>query len=213
MGQKPSNSYQAVAKIRVRKFYANDLNNVLNLFIENLGLSYDTTQKFKKRFLFSYILSLVFSLLGLDTFIGSVAQADDGNIVGAIITRRFPLGKNWVLGPVAVHTNFRNLGIATRMMDLIMRLLREKKAKVAIVSVKRDNIQGRIFFEKFDFKYLEPIFSSREKAHNYARIIALIHGYLRNPSYKIEQYPSRRRNASLPRIKKIRMWYIMLKEF
>jgi len=80
-----------------------------------------------------------------------------------------------------------------------------------MLSVERDNVPGRSFFEKFGFKYLGPIFSDHDRARNYVRITALIHGNLRNPSYKVEQYPSRRRNVDLPGIKKTRMWYIMLK--
>lgn len=163
-----------------------------------------------KKLYLHYIPSMLLSSLGLDILEGSVAQCD-GNIVGVIITRRFPLGKSWVLGPIVVHVNFRRSGIATRLMNLVMKTLGEKKAKSVILAVGRDNIQGRKFFEACGFKYLEPIFYDHDKALNYARTIALIHGYLRNPSYKIGECPSLRRNAKLPGMKK--MWYIMLKEF
>lgn len=207
-----------MARIVVRKLRMDDLGTLLDLFSEHMfhikpdrSVDRSTPQRLTKRIHFHYILSVPLSLFGLDTFIGSVAQAGEGNIVGAIIARRFPLGKSWGIGPVVVHTNFRRLDVATHMMNFVMKCLSEKKAKSALLSVERDNVLGRSFFEKFGFKYLEPIFSDHDRARNYARITALIHGYLRNPSYKIVQYPLRRRD-DLPQIKKTRMWYIMLKE-
>jgi len=146
--------------------------------------------------------------------VGLVAETDDGNIIGTIVARRFPSGKSWVIGPVVCHADFRHLGIATHMMNLVMKHLREKKAKSVILSVERNNILGIRFFEKFGFKYLEPVFNTHDRARNYARTIALIHGYLRNPLYKIERYPPSCERASfdLPGMRKTKMWYIMLKE-
>jgi len=139
--------------------------------------------------------------------VGLVAQTDDGKIIGTIVARRFPLGKNWIIGPVVCHADFRDLGITTHMMNLVIKHLREKKAKSVIVSVERNNILVIRFFKKFGFKYLEPVFTNHNRARNYARTIALIYGYLRNPSYKIEQYPllRARENFNLPGIRKTKM--------
>ena len=204
-----------MAGIVVRKLHMDDLSDVLGLLSEHMfhikPIDRSAPQRLTKRLHFHYILSVPFSLFGSDTFIGSVAQAGEGNIVGAIIARRFPLGKSWVIGPVVVHKNFRRLDVATHMMNFVMKCLREKKAKSAMLSVERDNVPGRSFFEKFGFKYLEPIFSDHDRARNYARMTTLIHGYLRNPSYKTAQYPLRRGN-NMPQTKKTRMWHIMIKE-
>jgi len=206
-------------RIVVRKFHIDDLDQLLDLLSEHMfhikpdrSIDRSTPQRHTKNLHLHYILNVPLGYLGLDTFIGSVAQAGEENIVGAIIARRFPLGKIWVIGPVVVHTNFRRLDTATHMMNFLMKCLREKKAKSAMLSVERDNVTGRSFFEKFGFKYLEPNFSDHDKARNYTRTTALVHGYLRNPSYKAGQYPSRRRNVDLPEIDKTRMWYIMLKK-
>lgn len=203
--------------VKIRSLHTDDLDMLPALFKKHLfykkqdrSVDRSSPQRLTKQLYFHYILNVPLSLLGLDTFVGLVAQTNDGNIVGAIIARRFPLGKSWIIGPVVCHANFRHLGIATHMMNLIMKRLRKKKAKSAILSVERNNILGRRFFKKFGFKYLEPIFNDHDRARNYARTIALIQGYLQNPSYKIEQCPSRRKNVKLPGIKK--MWYIMLKE-
>lgn len=204
--------------VKIRNLRTDDLGMLSALFKEHLfymeqdrSVDRSSPQKLTRQLYFNYVLNVPLSLLGLDTFVGLVAQTDDGNVVGAIIARRFPLGKSWVIGPVVLHANFRHLGIAPCMMNLVMKYLREKKAKSAVLSVERSNIVGRKFFKKFGFEYLEPIFDDHDGARNYARTIALIHGYLHLPSYKIEQCPSRRRNVKLPGMKK--MWYIMLKEF
>lgn len=205
--------------VKIRSLHADDLGMLLALFKEHLfykkqdrSVDRSSPQRLTKQLYFHYILNVPLSLLGLDTFVGLVAQTDHGKIVGAIIARRFPLAKSWIIGPVVCHANFRHLGIATRMMNFIMKHLRKKKAKSAILSVERSNTLGRRFFRKFDFKYLEPTFDDHDRARNYVRTIALIHGYLRNLSYKTEQRPwRRRRDTELSGIRK--MWYVMLKEF
>lgn len=211
-----------MAKINIRKLHVNDLNKLPTFFSEHLHFiepNQSTDQKLRikqlyshytKRLYFHYIPSILLNSLDFDIFDGSVAQYHV-NIVGVVIIRRFPLGKSWVLGPIVVHTNFRRLGIATHLMNFAMKTLKEKKAKSVILPIERNNIQGRKFFEKFGFKYLEPTFSDHNRARNYARITALVHSYLRNPSYKIERYPSRRK-VDLPEIEKARMWHIMFKE-
>ena len=208
--------------MKIRNLHLNDLDKIPALFKKHLfymkqdrSVDRSSPQKIAKRLYFSYILNVPLSFLGLDTFVGLVAETDDGNIIGTIVARRFPSGKSWVIGPVVCHADFRHLGIATHMMNLVMKYLREKKAKSVIVSVERNNILGIRFFKKFGFKYLEPVFSNHNRARNYARTIALIHGYLRNLSYKIKQYPPSRERASfdLPGIRKTKMWCIMLKEF
>lgn len=215
MNLTPNARASARARINIRKVNANDLKAVLNLFARHMNIERERISAFRKRSLLSYILSVPFGLLGEDTFIGSIAETDDGHIVSAVFARRFPFGKSWIIGPVVCHVDFRHLGITTHMMNWVMKYLREKKTKSVIVSVERSNIGGIRFFKKFGFKYLEPVFDNHERARNYVRTIALIHGYLRNPSYKIERCPPPRARANfdLPRIRKTRMWCVMLKEF
>lgn len=105
-----------MTRIVVRKLNTEDLGKILDLFREYVfhikpdrSIDRSTPQRLTKQLYFHYILNVPLSLFDSDTIIGLVAQAD-GNIVGAIIARRFPLGKSWVIGPVVVHTNFRRLG-------------------------------------------------------------------------------------------------------
>ena len=88
----------SMTPIVVRKLRIDDLGKLLDLFSEHMfHIKPDRSipQRLTKRLHFHYILNVPLSLFGLDTFIGSVAQAGEGNIVGAIIARRFPLGKSW----------------------------------------------------------------------------------------------------------------------
>ena len=177
-----------------------------------------TPQRLTKHLHFHYILNVPLSLFGLDTFIGSVAQAGEENIVGAIIARRFPLGKSWVIGPVVVHPKFRGSGIATRMMNFTVEHLRRKKAKWTVLSVETSNIQARRFFEKSDFEYLEPVFMNHDQARKYVQMFTLISGYLQNTTCKIEQYPPQTKIAfqgdsdQKLRTNGTRTWRIMLRE-
>ena len=202
-----------MARIVVRKLHIDDLGKLLDLFSEHMfhiKPDRSTLQRLTKNIYFHYILNVPLSSLGLDTFIGLVAQAEDGNVVGAVIARRFPLGKSWVIGPVVVHTDFRRMGIATRMMNLVIKRLREKKAKSAILSVERNNIRARRLFEKFGFKYLEPIFSHHDRARNYVRRIALTYSLLHELPY--EPTSLRERSIDYPQTRR-KIWHIMLKEF
>lgn len=170
-------------------------------------------QRVAKQLYFHYILNVALSFLGLDTFVSFVALTDDEKIIGTITARRFPLGKSWVVGPVVCHQDFRHLGIATNLMNLVMEYLRAKKATSALLSTERNNIPGLRFFKKFGFKYLELVFMDHKGARNYVRKIALIHGYLRKPPNRIKQYPPIKRNSDLAGKRETKMWYILIKVF
>lgn len=173
-------------------------------------------QRVTKQLYFNYILNGALSFLGLDTFISYVALTDDNeNIIGSITARRFPLGRSWIVGPVVCHQDFRNLGIATYLMNLVMEYLRAKKATSVLLSTGRNNIPGLRFFRKFGFKYLEPVFMDHKGARNYVRKIALIHGYLGNPPKRIKPYARIKRNSDLARARKreTKMWYVLIKVF
>ena len=192
-------------------FNTADFKNTSILFARNISIESERRLAFRIRLLLSYTLSKPFNFFKINTFVGPIAQINNRHIIGAIFARRFPLGKTWILGPIAVHPNFRRLNIATQTMNLLLKYLKEKKAKSVILSIERDNIAARRFFEKLNFKYLEPIFDDHDKARNYVLTTTLVHDYIRNQSYRIKQYPSRRRCPDLQRTKKTRIWYIMSK--
>ena len=204
-----------MTKINIRKLNADDLENVLNLLAEYLIVKSKRKSGFRRRLLLSYTLSLPFSLLGEDTFMGSIAETDDKLIIGTVFTRRFPLGKGWVLGPIGLHPNSRGSGIATRLMNFTMEQLRRRKAKWTILSVETSNIQARKFFEKSNFKYFGPIFMDHDQARKYVQMFTLILGYLQNSFSKNAKYLLETKIAHLNqklRTNRIRTWRIMLKE-
>ncbi len=218
MNLAPNEAASARARINIRKLNANDLKNVLNLFAKHMNIGQERISTFRRRSVLSYVLSVPFGLLGEDTFIGLIAETDDGHIVGAIFARRFPFGKSWVIGPVIVHPNFRGSSIATCIMNFTVEHLRKRKAKWAILSVETSNIQGRSFFEKSEFEYMGPVFADHEQARKYVQMFTLISGYLQNTTCKIEQYPLQTKIAfqgdsdQKPRTNGTRTWRIMLRE-
>ena len=201
--------------IKIRRFDSDDLAKVLNLLIRYLDVDWKRKSGFRRRFLLGYILSVPFNLLGKDTFVGAIAETNDDHIIGAVIARRFPFGKSWVLGPVILHPNSRGSGIATRMMNFTLKELTMKKANLAVLSVGTNNIQARSFFEKLDFKYFGPVFMDHDQARKYVQIFALILGYFKNAIHKIPQYPLETKithSDQKSRTNRMRTWHMMLRE-
>lgn len=204
-----------MTKMNIRELNARDLKNLLDLFTRYVNVANRRALGFRRRLLLSFVSGVPFGLLGQDTFMGSIAETDDGLIIGAVFARRFPFGKSWVLGPVVVHPSFRGSGIATGIMNFAVEHLRRRKAKRAILSVSTSNVQARRFFEKSDFEYLGPVFMDHDQARKYVQVFTLISGYLQRTDYQIEQYPLRTRivhSHEKPRTNGIGTWHIMLRE-
>jgi len=204
-----------MTKINIRKLISEDLENVLNLFYRHARMKKKRRLGFRRRILLSYILGAVLNWLGEDIFIGSIAETDNRHIIGAVFARRFPFRKSWVLGPVFLHPNSRGSGIATHLMNFTVEQLRRKKAKLAILSVGKNNIQARRFFEKSDFKYLGPVFEDHDEARKYIQKFTLISGYLQSINHKIGRYALEIKIANSnqkPRRNRTRLWCIMLRK-
>ncbi len=204
---------ETMKKINIRKFNADDLQDVLDLLAKHMSVADRRKSAFRRRFLLSYIYGTPFSLLGEDTLMGSVAENTNGYIIGAIFARRFPFKKSWIIGPVVAHRSFRGSGIALSLMDFVINHLRRKKAKRAILSVETRNIQARRFFEKCGFKYLGSAFTDHELARKYVQKLTLIPDYLQNTSCDTEEHPLQNRITHIGHKEgKNRTWQIMLRE-
>lgn len=186
----------------IRKLQSRDFFKVQNLIKEQLRVK----RKNQVSRLIQYIVSLPLTSAGLDSFIVSVAQTKDGNIIGAIIARRFPFAEIWVIGPLVMNRNYQSLGIGTRIMELMLKLLKDKKAKWAIVIIDNATMHSaaRRFLRKFGFKYLNCTFVSRGQAKNHAQMMTLK-----------KLFHSRTEEDLLQKIelkKSSRTWYIMSKK-
>ncbi len=66
-----------------------------------------------------------------------------GHLVGnvSVYPSNLPqsLGPTWIIANVAVHPDFRGRGIATRLMQASMNMLRNRGAQAVILQVERDN--------------------------------------------------------------------------
>lgn len=188
-------------KINIRKFNADDLQNVLDLFAKHINVANKRESAFRRRFFLSYIYGMPFSLVGEDIFMGSVAENTNEQIIGTIFARRFPFAKSWIIGPVVAHRSFRGSGIALNLMEHTIDHLRRKNAKRAILSVETRNIRARRFFEKCGFKYLGVAFADHELARKYVQKLALTSGHSQTRITHI--YHEEGKN---------RTWQIMLRE-
>lgn len=186
-----------------RESQIRDLNKIQKLLMKNLGI---------KRYsvlacLIHFIFDLPLKSLGLDTIFGSITQTHDGKIVGLIITRRFPLAKMWVIGPVVVDGSYRGFGVGTSIMELTLKLLQDKKAEGALITVdnSRDHSTARRLFQKFGFRALKHVFTSSNQAYSHARMISL----------KKFLYSTKEESLSKETGLKIsqRIWYIFFREF
>jgi ribosomal protein S18 acetylase RimI-like enzyme len=202
------------------KFYnlrLNDLNKLAELFKNHLfylqqdkSVDQSSPKKVARQLFFHYILSKPLNFFGLDLFVSFVAQTNDGNIVGSITARRYPLARSWVIGPVVCHKDFRNRGIATNLMNLLLKYLKTRKATSVLVSTEKNNKKGLMFFEKFGFEYINHVSLNHEGVRNYVRKIAITYGYLLKPR-KIQLIHSMRTKHVFRPIKETKMWYILLK--
>lgn len=180
-----------------------DLAGIQKLLIENLQIEGYRVLAC----LIHFVFNLLFKSLGLDTIFGSVTQSHDGKIVGLIITRRLPLAKTWIIGPIAVDKRHRGFGIGTSTMKFTLKVLQDKKADGALISVDntRRHYRARKLFQKFGFRILRHVFTSSNQAYSHARMISL-----REPLNRIIQ-ESISNETDLKNPQKI--WYIFLKKF
>lgn len=155
----------------IRQLQSRDLTGVKNLISEQLHAK-------PHRFLallahLAYDLPL--KLIGLDTIIGSIAKANNGNIVGVIIAKRFPFGKVWAIGPIVVSEPYRRAAIGKSMMKLLLEILGDKKGKLAMVSLGHTerHSAARRFFISFGFFHVKLVFTDRDQARHYVRMVAL----------------------------------------
>lgn len=200
-----------------RKLHLNDLNKLAGLFENHLfylpqdkSADRSSPKKVVRQLFFHYIFSVPLSFFRLNLFVSFVAQTNDGNIIGSITARRYPFAKSWVIGPVVCHKDFRNRGITTHLMNLILTHLKTRKAASVLVSTEKDNEKGLMFFEKFGFEYLNYASPNHEGARDYVRKIAITYGYLLKPR-KIQRIQSLRTEHMIGSTKRRKMWYILLK--
>ncbi len=201
-------------QIYFRNFEKADLRQFLNLFSIYLCSSSDKCARsagFHYLFIMSFLVGKLLRFFRQDLFFGSVSVTCNEHLVGGVIARRFPFCRIWIVGPVIVDPKFRRMGIGVKMMQFMFKCLK-KEAKYLVLSIETSNIQGRKFFEKFNFDYLGIFFDNHNQARKYVRRLAFIPGYLAGNHFKnsrtIDQIdPSQLYQEK--NIKQIRTWQIM----
>ncbi|MBN1618450.1 GNAT family N-acetyltransferase [Candidatus Dojkabacteria bacterium] len=140
-----------------------------------------------------------------------MAQRNDGEIIGSITARRYPLARSWIIGPIVCSKESRNQGIATNLMHLTFEYLKGKKAANVLVSTEKNNEKGLRFFQRLGFKYINQVFLNHQEARNYVRRFSITHGYLLKYSRKIQLIHSMRNKKGVQMNKETKMWYILLR--
>ncbi len=87
--------------------------------------------------------------------LGYVWEAN-GRIVGnvSVYPADYPrdMGRTWIIANVAVYSEYRGRGIATRLMDACMEMIGQHNGGAAILQVDYDNEVARRMYRKLGFK-------------------------------------------------------------
>lgn len=144
--------------IVIRNMIIEDYNKVYHLWLNTPGMGLNTTDdseegvgKFLKR-------------NPNTTFVAEI----DGKIVGVIMAGHD--GRRGFIYHTAVLPEYRNQGIATKLVDAAMQALEEEGIhKVALVAFKRNEI-GNTFWENMGFTIREDLIYRNKNIHNLSKI-------------------------------------------
>lgn len=165
----------------IRELQLRDLTGVKNLIRKELNT--------KQHRLLSLLAHLAYDLplksIGVSTITGSIAETNNGNIIGVIIARRFPLGKVWAIGPVVVNKLYRRSAIGSRMMKLLLRSIKANGRELVMVSLggyeHGETLSVALaFFVSFGFFYVKRVFLNRDQARHYVRMVVLTGSFKEN---------------------------------
>jgi len=165
----------------IRELQLRDLTGVSNLIKNEINMKHQRLLALLAHLAYDLPLKLT----GLDTIIGSIAQTNNGNIVGVIIARKFPLGKVWAIGPVVVDRLYRRSAIGSSMMKLLLRSLKAKGGELVMVSLggyeQAETLSAATgFFVSLGFFYVKHVFLNRDQARHYVRMVALTGSFKEN---------------------------------
>lgn len=165
----------------IRELQLRDLTGVNNLIKNEINMKHQRLLALLAHLAYDLPLKLT----GLDTIIGSIAQTNNGNIVGVIIARKFPLGKVWAIGPVVVDRLYRRSAIGSSMMKLLLRSLKAKGGELVMVSLggyeQAETLSAVTgFFVSLGFFYVKHVFLNRDQARHYVRMVALTGSFKEN---------------------------------
>ncbi|MCB9455280.1 MAG: GNAT family N-acetyltransferase [Anaerolineaceae bacterium] len=80
---------------------------------------------------------------------------EDGRLVGnvSVYPTSWPKdqGKTWIIANVAVHPDYRQRGIATRLMDASLNMIRQEKGRRAVLQVDFNNANAIHLYQRLGF--------------------------------------------------------------
>lgn len=112
-------------------------------------------------------------LAGLSEFMQGIGLGfvwvEDGKLVGnvSVYPTEWPseLGQIWVIANVGVHPDYQRRGIARKLMQAAMDLIRERGGGVVLLQVDADNAIAQSLYLKLGFVVERPWTSWRRSAH------------------------------------------------
>jgi ribosomal protein S18 acetylase RimI-like enzyme len=93
-----------------------------------------------------------------DTLLGYVWELEH-QPVGMVVVDRIPKTETWQITLVCVLPHFRGRGIASQMLNGVMRLVKERDGKQMFTEVPGENIPARRLYERLGFETYDGIIS------------------------------------------------------
>lgn len=144
-------------RVTIRQLKGSDIEKIPTLYSNHLNpSSWEVKFSFTepdawaeqscRRLYMQHIFDAPLRILGLETLVCAVAEANNGDIVGTAVARReYPLAKTWRLGLVVVRADYRRQRIANRMINFVFDRLKGKKAKELTLIVNRASGARRLY--------------------------------------------------------------------
>jgi GNAT superfamily N-acetyltransferase len=133
-----------------------------------------------RRIWFLIRLILLFSPSLRDVLRGYVWE-EDGRMTGITIFQRRSSTGVWVIGPVGVLPGYRRRGIARKLMEAGLDLMREHGGRIAVLDVIDGNFPAQTLYEKLGFEHYSGSVELHATPEEAIEMPSLPEGYTQSP--------------------------------
>jgi ribosomal protein S18 acetylase RimI-like enzyme len=131
----------------------------------------------------------IFSPTLRDIFIGHIWE-EEGNPAGLVIIQRRGSTDKWYIGTVAVHPDFRRRGIARKLVEASLDLMRNRGGKIALLDVISGNLPAYNLYKDIGFEHFSSNIDLERSSKAYPEEPTLPEGYYQD-KLKFSDWQSR----------------------
>ena len=103
---------------------------------------------------------------------------EDGRTAGLVMVQRRGSTDKWYIGTVAVHPDFRRRGIARKLVNASLDLMRSRGAEIAILDVIAGNVPAYELYKSLGFEHFSSNIDLEFKSNQYPQEVSLPQGYI-----------------------------------